>query len=66
MGAGLAVVSIVGRSFVLFCAGTSLLGVFNGFGNYYRFAAADAATDDYLSRSVSYVMAGGVKQPSLV
>ena len=46
--------------FWLFCVGTALVGVFNGFGIYYRFAAVDAAPDFYKGRAISYVMAGGV------
>jgi len=43
-----------------FCAGSALIGVANGFGNFYRFAAIDVASEDYRSRAVSYVLAGGV------
>ncbi len=46
--------------FWLFCLGTMLVGVFNGFGIYFRFAAVDAAPDFYKARAISYVMAGGV------
>jgi MFS family permease len=59
-GAGLAAWAIVHQDFIYFCVGAALFGGFNGFGTYYRFAAADAATDDYRSRAISYVMAGGV------
>jgi MFS family permease len=59
-GAGLAAWAIVHDAFALFCAGAALFGAFNGFGTYYRFAAADIATDDYRSTAISYVMAGGV------
>jgi predicted MFS family arabinose efflux permease len=34
--------------------------MFAGFGNYYRFAAADVATADYHGTAISYVLAGGV------
>jgi predicted MFS family arabinose efflux permease len=37
-----------------------LFGVSNGFGTYYRFAAADSATPNYRATAISYVMAGGV------
>jgi MFS family permease len=47
-------------SFALFCTGLALNGIFNGFGTYFRFAAADAAGAEYRSRAVSYVLAGGV------
>jgi len=59
-GAGLATYAIVSSSFMLFVLGAALSGMFAGFGNYYRFAAADVATADYRSTAISYVMAGGV------
>jgi MFS family permease len=59
-GAVLATYAIVTGSFALFVLGAALSGMFAGFGNYYRFAAADVATDDYRSTAISYVMAGGV------
>lgn len=59
-GAGLAAWSIVTGSFIYFCLAAALVGAFNGFGTYYRFAAADVATPDYKSRAISYVLAGGV------
>jgi predicted MFS family arabinose efflux permease len=34
--------------------------VFNGFGQYYRFAAAETASEQYRSRVISYVLAGGL------
>jgi len=60
IGAGLAAYAIVNGNFFYFCLAAGLFGVFNGFGTYYRFAAADAASADYKSRAISYVMAGGV------
>lgn len=59
-GAGLATVAIVTGNFMLFVLGAALSGVFAGFGNYYRFAAADVATSGYRGTAISYVMAGGV------
>ncbi len=59
-GAGLAAGAIVGGNFLYFCIAAALIGAFNGFGTYYRFAAADIASADYRSRAISYVMAGGV------
>ena len=59
-GAGLATVAIVTGNFALFILGAALSGMFAGFGNYYRFAAADVATVDYRSTAISYVLAGGV------
>ena len=52
--------SIMQQSFIGFCLGSMLLGAFNAFGQYYRFAAAEAASDQLRSRAISYVLAGGV------
>ncbi len=60
LGAGLAAFAIVENSFALFLAAAALFGAYNGFGSYYRFAAADVATPDYRPAAISYVMAGGV------
>lgn len=59
-GAALAAYAIVAGSFTLFAVAAALSGIFIGFGNYYRFAAADVATDAYRSHAISYVLAGGV------
>ncbi len=59
-GAALATHAVLNGSFTLFCLGSLVLGSFNGFGQFYRFAAADAATSDYRGRAISYVLAGGV------
>jgi MFS family permease len=59
-GGVIATMGIIQGEFWLFTFGTLLVGIFNGFGNYYRFAAADAVDKEYKSRAVSYIMAGGV------
>lgn len=59
-GAAIATVGVFKAEFSVFCFGTILIGVFNGFGQYYRFAAADAAPEEYRSRAISYVLAGGL------
>lgn len=59
-GSALAAYAIGIGSFVLFCAGLALNGTYNGFGTYYRFAAADAAGPLLRARAISYVLAGGV------
>ncbi|MDH3713184.1 MAG: MFS transporter [Gammaproteobacteria bacterium] len=48
------------ESFALFCVTTMLVGAFNGFAIYYRFAAADQADAKYKSKAISYVLGGGV------
>jgi MFS family permease len=59
-GGALAAWAIWQGDFWLFCSGTALVGVFNGFGIYFRFAAVDAAPASYKEKAISYVMAGGV------
>lgn len=59
-GGGLCTLAIVQGSFPLFLAGSVFLGAFTGFGNYYRFAAADSVASGLKSRAIAYVMAGGV------
>ena len=59
-GAVSATFGLLEGNFYLFSAGLLLIGLFNGFGQFYRFAAADAATEAYRSRAISWVMTGGV------
>ena len=59
-GAVLAIVAIGNSDFLLFCLACLLIGAFNAFGQYYRFAAADTAEHAFKSRAISLVMAGGV------
>ncbi len=46
--------------FWLFCFGTVVFGVYNAFGQYYRFAAADTAPVEFRSKAISLVIAGGL------
>src|SRR6266540_6544613 len=48
------------QSFWLLCFGTLIWGVYNAYGQYYRFAAADAASPDYRATAISLVLAGGL------
>lgn len=48
------------QSFWLLCAGTLVWGTFNAFGQYYRFAAADAASAEFRPTAISLVLAGGL------
>ena len=52
VGASVATGAIVAGSFALFCLGSFLFGVFFAFSQYYRFAAAEAATAEYRSRAI--------------
>ncbi len=59
-GGGIAAYAILSGSFGLFIFGSILLGINNAFAQYYRFAAADTATENFKSRAISYVLAGGI------
>ncbi len=59
-GAALAVAGLVQGSFWLFCLAHVFYGVNMGFAQFYRFAAADAASAEFKSRAISYVLTGGV------
>lgn len=56
----LAAAAIALHSFWLFVAANMLVGGYQGFAQYYRFAAADCASPDFKSRAISWVMVGGV------
>ncbi len=61
IGSGLiAAYGIYSGEFAVFVAGYALLGVYQGFTNYYRFAASEAAAPDFRARALSWVIAGGV------
>jgi MFS family permease len=59
-GSVVATLAMASGSFALLCAGTFLFGIYNAFGQYYRFAAADAAPADFKAKAISYVLAGGL------
>jgi len=59
-GGIIAAVAIMEKEFWWFVVANALVGIFTGFANYYRFAAADAVGERDKSRAVSYVMLGGV------
>jgi len=60
VGAALCCVALWLHSFWLVCAGILVLGVYNAFGQYYRFAAADAASHDFKATAISLVLTGGL------
>jgi len=60
LGAAICCFALWLHSFWLLCAGVLLLGVYNAFGQYYRFAAADAASYDFKAKAISLVMTGGL------
>lgn len=59
-GSALAGYGLWQSSFALFVLGHLLLGSYQGFANYYRFAAAEAVDVAHTTRAISWVVAGGV------
>ena len=59
-GSLLAATGLHTQSFLWFVMGHLLIGAYQGFGNYYRFAAAEAAGPKDASGAISWVVAGGV------
>ena len=59
-GGVLATLAIFNQNFWLFVASGVLIGVFNAFGNYFRFAAADIVAPELKSKAISAVLIGGV------
>lgn len=47
-------------NFWLFLAGSYLTGIYMSAQGFYRFAAADTASDSFRPKAISYVMAGGL------
>ena len=59
-GALLAVQALFDQSYWGFCFGVFVVGWFNGFAVFYRFAAADTASPDFRPKAISLVLAGGL------
>ena len=60
IGASLMVYALYLQHFWLFCLGSGMFGSSAGANQQLRFAAVDAASDDFRKRAVSLVIAGGV------
>ena len=59
-GALVAAYGLMTASFAIFLAGSFLTGIYMSAQGFYRFAAADTASDAYRPKAISYVMAGGL------
>ena len=59
-GGLLAALGIWLGSLALLCLGTLLVGSWQGFAQFYRFAASEAANEAFRPRAISYVLAGGI------
>jgi MFS family permease len=60
IGAVICAVGLVTSSFPLFLLGSYLTGIYMSAQGFYRFAAADTASDAFRPKAISYVMAGGL------
>lgn len=56
----LAVFALYESSFPLFCFAMMISGGYQAFAQYYRFAAADTASDAFRPKAISWVLAGGL------
>jgi MFS family permease len=59
-GSLLAVWSISTKNFSAFCFATAMFGAFQATSGFYRFAAAESASEDTKSIAISWVLTGGV------
>lgn len=48
------------HSLPMLCAGTLLVGTYQGFAQFYRFAASEVADDAFRPKAISLVLAGGI------
>ena len=60
LGGIVSATAIYQQSFILFMFGSGLFGVANGFGQFYRFAAAEIVPPESKSKAISWVLAGGL------
>ncbi len=59
-GGTLGYLAIINHQFWLFVLATLLVGIFQGFGNYMRYAAAESVAISVKSKAISFVMLGGI------
>ncbi|MEX5729242.1 MFS family permease [Rhodovulum iodosum] len=59
-GATVGALGLFYASFPLFLAGAFLTGLYMSAHGFYRFAAADTASDEFRPKAISYVLAGGL------
>ncbi len=59
-GAGVAALGLLDNSFALFLVGSLLTGIYMSSQGFFRFAAADTASEAFRPRAISFVMAAGL------
>lgn len=60
IGGLLAAAGMALHSLAILCLGAMLMGSFQAFALYYRFAASEVADDAFRPRAISFVMTGGI------
>ncbi len=60
VGGALAVLALVQSSFGLFLIASAFFGIYQAFHSFYRFAAADTASERFKPKAISWVFAGGL------
>jgi len=60
IGAAIAAYGLFVSSFLLLLVGSYFTGIYMSAQGFYRFAAADTASDSFRPKAISYVMAGGL------
>ncbi len=60
IGAAISAYAITVSSFVLFLVGSYLTGIYMSAQGFFRFAAADTASEAFRPKAISYVLAGGL------
>jgi MFS family permease len=60
LGGGIGAYGLMLQSFPVFLVGSFLTGAYMSAQGFYRFAAADTASDSFRPKAISYVMAGGL------
>ncbi len=60
VGAATGAIGLMQSSFVLFLLGALMSGIYMSAQGFYRFAAADTASDAFRPKAISWVMAGGL------
>lgn len=60
VGAAIGAYGLSTGSFVLFCLGALVSGIYMSANGFYRFAAVDTASEAFRPKAISWVMAGGL------
>lgn len=60
VGAAIGAYALSTGSFVLFCIGAVISGIYMSANGFYRFAAVDTASEEFRPKAISWVMAGGL------